>query len=852
MAKWRQSSDFSSEKEQELVPSWSKEEKREWELSWSSEKKQEWESFWSKEKAGSGYDEEAVKNLKRKQSDISMGREKKVLERAHLTQEKYAEARKEKDELHDGNIEKRAKEIVQERIYERQNAPKNIGAQRLPVLLKLLAEGLLCYFVPLLQIGEFRHSANNSARLKELRKAQNIQGIVALVVAMICMGLVTLMANAVTIIFVAAAVISIVVAVFTRKVTFALWGIGGALISYPYVLYLRFIKGLPGGLIIWVVLSAVLFFVFDVLDLANKKSQSDEEQEIKAEEERLRSILKHAKELLASYENAENEVSKEEEKERNCIKKQIAEAEEKNKACKDAVKRRFEVEVWPAYLAEKVEQSRQDLKQAEEKLHAIRERQEAQRIQQIAELESKITGMEHEIGAANEKLQTLKEKCEELNKSRPLKEAEIRKAYDGKLEASAAEYRKREDEVRRAKEALEQELAAFKAEEQSMIDAATAKIEEELSAKRAAYEAELQPLLDELCVSGMEKTAGFNYLGAWACFHGMATNMLARPAIRTDRTIRDGMPKLQELSTMAAKKDAEAAYQRIQIDVEDSCFMPCHILYNFEPVKDLHPKIMARIEDEFTKRPKYDSPNPLEEFRWPGSSDEDVHVKELPKGLYKLRLLETGAKPVVIYYDVGEDSDERRRRENFVIGQLINTYLYCVRNRDKFHVDLVSLEDHSYFMRPEAVKALHILKEKGESFDLLKDKSRVRDQIQALSETSVERSGFKEGSLYERNVRLAGDGDPVTGPYHVLIVMNSDYKDLSDSGLKDLIQMMKNPKIGVYPILMMDRHYMNEGSKEAVEEIAGVVEEVHGVFCEYTEGELKKISKTELLGKLFS
>lgn len=825
-------------------------------LNWAegSEKERQWELFWKKEKDGSGYDEAAVACLRDRQRSVPDQHKNKVLNRAGLTQAEYEEAWKEQNYFRDHPIEKQAKDIVQARRREQQNAPDTIWSHRLPVLLKLLAEGLLCYFVLFFQIKEFLQSANDSDKLERLRKAQKVPGIAALAAAVICMGLVTLMPKAVTIFFIAAAIISVVIAVLTRKGAIALFGVGGALISYPYILCLRFIKGLPGGPVIWVVLSAVLFFVFDVLDMAKKQSKPDEEQEIKAEEERLFSKLRKVNELLNRCANAEEEIAKEERAEIQRIETEISEAKRKNEACMAAVRQRFDTEIWPAYLTEKAERFRRDLEQAEDELHVLQEQQEARRAQDIAELEGEITDIEQRIDTAGEEARALKERLEELNKSRAEKEAEIQKAYDGKLKASAAEYQKREDEVRREKEALDQELKALDAEEQSKIDAATAQMEKELSEKREDYEAELKPLLKELCDSGMKKAAGFDYVGAWACFHGMATNMLARPAIRSERTIQNGRPNLQELSALAAEKDAELSHQKIKIDAEDSCFMPCHVLSGFEQVRGLRPEIRDRIKEAFTAG----GIESLQEFRRFKHEDPNLGVTLLPAdGLYKLRLLKTGAKPVVVYYDLGSDegSDERKHREDFIIGRLVNTYMYCVGDRNQFHVDLVCLSDDGDFSRSEVVDALSFLKQNAESYEFItkQNQQRARDRIRALSETIEKRiEDVKADSLYERNVKLAEMGDRVIGPYYVLIVMNSDYKDLSDSGLENLVQKMQNPRTGIYPILIMDKHYnQSDGSKEMVRKVADAVSDAGGVFFEYTgEAQLKESKKDDLLVKL--
>ena len=311
----------------------------------------------------------------------------------------------------------------------------------------------------------------------------------------------------------------------------------------------------------------------------------------------------------------------------------------------------------------------------------------------------------------------------------------------------------------------------------------------ELNDLTTSYRQMMDENLAKLRENGFADLSGFNYIKAWSRLHPLVSNTIGFPA-KLDTFCKEILVGLTARAT-------NANYEYCEI-------MPKHVVWGYESAgMNLPSQIKKEIADTLKE---------FEEFQgisWRGYDSQYYHISDLPSDdLYKLQYTPFEDGPCLIAYDLGnleEDIKLRDELKDFILRTFVYNSYQCLSSEKHLSCHIISMNhqaDYTSFKNPL---------DEGMRLKVLENKADIGLALKKLREDKEAVRGKLTGAdnLFETNIKLSRDNLTPEDIYEILIVINTNYKELDNSELTYLMELSRDKGVGLYSMLFVDVNEIN-------------------------------------------
>lgn len=451
-------------------------------------------------------------------------------------------------------------------------------------------------------------------------------------------------------------------------------------------------------------------------------------------------------------------------------------------------------------------------------------------LEQLTYIIKEVKNKEEEICILKEKIVQIRKLSEEeeaqqkqFKKDTGIKLECVKADLEARIKAVQLQFHIDMQTVQQAIASCETQIA----EQEHRFEAKAAAYRQQREKEKTGFQehltAELSRLMNMLKTDGFKEICGFDYRKAWDVMHGMATNTLCLPA-NADGYFQGS----QEYYLRVLEEKASG------VPGEDCCLMPQCLVCGFENCIQ-EPEICNAIEEALSSNREF-----VGLHGWKAGDINAYHVKKLPRhGLYRLKLTDTGTRPAMVFYDLGNlesNKEEREKLRDFIMRSLVfgsmryvgepdSDYFKCQVLVSGHEIDYKSferdkeLEGHFFVHHERYKEIIDQLYQKG-----LKIKERLNPY----------------NSLYEKNRdrEKKGNRPAKDDRYDRLIITNAVLNDFSKSRIHVLMEMAASgDQYGVYPWLFVDMNRLKsdtlgESDKASAKYCLDLLEQFHGALYE--------------------
>lgn len=606
---------------------------------------------------------------------------------------------------------------------------------------------------------------------------------------------------------------------------------------------------------VWLIVGIAMYTLYDLYYILRKLQPSYRKLNAKYTLERNAYYDKRLGELNDIVQKYEDFLVAERGNVEKRLEKQAADLADLTRALSDeekALKKEFALTIWDQI----VNAFKEDLKQQLEQ----EKRQEKERLDTLARLRK-------EAADQKKKLESQEICRRQIQEDGQQKEQHLREELRQVKETAEKELESRKQAIQQDVEKLENKRQQKQKQQQEVIDKFLTEREQQQKTLDQKFQNELNRLTGQMREDGFKQICGFDYREAWAVMYGMLTNLSCYPAnlrcYLDKRKKEGGTDVLQKMLAANQGTDEDSLRKAKAKGGSCSCYMPRNILWGAEACGGhrLEKEIQAGLEKVLKE---------AEEFReisgWEPDQIDEYDIRKVPcDTLYRLKLIDSQDRPLLIYYDLGDldkDSAERKNLCHYIMKTFVFRPLFYIGNKDYFNCSVLVSdypEDYKQFeQNPLLQKSMKVIEKQsfGKTLEGLYDRGeKVWKRLKPY------------GSLYEKNRERCKKGvlPAKDDGYESLIIANMDYKALSNTRLKNLLNLScqeKGNPCGVYPYLLVDlnrmRNHKDETDKASVDYCRELVKSFQGKCCllEKKNGEYCFIEKDttdelyELLGTM--
>lgn len=592
---------------------------------------------------------------------------------------------------------------------------------------------------------------------------------------------------------------------------------------------------------VWLAAGLLMYALYDIYYMVRRFRPSYRQLNQKYTLERSTYYDKRLEELRAAAQKYEGFLAEETEQVKEELEMEAAKLAELTRTVDEEerqLRNAFAETIWGNIVSSFEAKLKQQLK---------RERnQEKERVDTLARLQN-------EEGAQKAKLENEKTCRIQLEKEGNKKKQELDEELNRAKKEADAQLKSRKEKIENEIHKLEEQRQKKEKKQQEAMEGFLAEREQQRQALDQKFQDELNRLTGQMREDGFKGICGFDYREAWAVMHGMLTNLICYPAnlgsYQGKIKNEGGIDVLQNMLASDQGMDEESLRKIKSRGGSGSCYMPRNILWGAEACgsHELEEEIRAGLGKALKES---------EEFKeisgWDQDQIREYGIQELPwDTLYRLKLVNSQDRPMLIYYDLGDmdkDTAERKALCRYIMKTFVFRPLFYINNKDYFKCNILVSdypEDYKQFeQNPLLNKCM-----------MVTEKSLFAKTLEGLYDSGekVWKRLKPYGSLYEKNRERCKKGvlPAKDDGYRSLIIANMDYKALSNTRLKNLLNLScqeKGNPCGVYPYLFVDLNWMknhkegtDRASVEYCRELAKsfqgkccLLEKNHGQYC-FTE-----------------
>lgn len=386
------------------------------------------------------------------------------------------------------------------------------------------------------------------------------------------------------------------------------------------------------------------------------------------------------------------------------------------------------------------------------------------------------------------------------------KKAETDKAFAADKEKIESEYRRRIVGWSAEKEEIDSNIQKQEKHYQERGEELRIEWDKKIKDLNDEYRKEMNIRLEQLEKNGMADVCGFNYQQAWMHFHALATNTMGFPT-NLDMYNNDIFVGL------TAKV--------FGVNHEHCEFLPKHFMWGYYPVEEegLLPEIAEEIANSLGKSGQMQIPS-----GWDAGDDEYYHIEKPPiDTFYKLNHTPMKDGPAMIIYDLG-DLDEDTQKRNLLMDFILRTFVFsawqCVGNADHLRFHVISMQYEEYLSSYHDGGFLT----EDKKLQIYSDKSGVRKVIEELRKSRDALKLNTNETLFSRNCERSKNGRNPSADYEVLVIVNTEYSGLEDTGLRSLLQASARKEMGMYSYLLVDVDMLRRNDNSARERTVGAIQ----------------------------
>lgn len=388
------------------------------------------------------------------------------------------------------------------------------------------------------------------------------------------------------------------------------------------------------------------------------------------------------------------------------------------------------------------------------------------------------------------------------------RKAEVDETFAADKEKIVSEYRRRIDRWNAEKREMDSNIQKQEKHYQERGEELRTEWDKKIKDLKDEYRKEMDIRLEQLEKNGMADVCGFNYQQAWMHFHALATNTIGFPA-NLEKHNKKFLPGL------TAKVYG--------VDLEHCQFLPKNFLWGYYPVEEegLLPEIAEEIANSLGKSRQMQIIS-----EWRAGDEEYYHVESpLLDTFYKLNYTPMKDGPAMIVYDLGNldvDTQKRNLLMDFILRTFVFSVFQCVgtANYLKFHV--ISMQYEEYF---NSYIDKGLLKNKNqEKLHIYSEKSGVRKVIEELRKDGDKLELDNSETLFSRNYERSKNGSNPSADYEVLVIVNTKYSELEDTGLRALLQASARKERGMYSYLLVDVDMLRQMDSSARGRTVGAIQ----------------------------
>lgn len=300
-----------------------------------------------------------------------------------------------------------------------------------------------------------------------------------------------------------------------------------------------------------------------------------------------------------------------------------------------------------------------------------------------------------------------------------------------------------------------------------------------------SYRQHMDTNLQKLKSDGFAEDCGFNYVKAWSRLYPLISNTIGFPSSLNTFC--------KEILVGLTAKVTNANYEYCEI-------MPKNIPWGCENASAVLPlEMREEITDVLRGLPEF-----KEVQGWESHSIQNYHIACAPvDDLYTLRLTPIEDGPAMIAFDLGnleQDIVVREKLRNFILRSFIFDFYHCLGSDLHLEGHIVSMNhavDYTTFNNPleESLK-LQVYENKADIRLALKKMRENREMVRKKLKGADD--------LTQKNLKLSRYGQLPEDSYEVMLIINTDYKELDDSDLIYLVELSRDKGIGMYSLLFVD------------------------------------------------